>query len=38
VTIFEQVKRLDFYDVELRYPNVLEGVIPVEIYSDRNAE
>jgi HEPN domain-containing protein len=34
----EQVKLLDFYDVEARYPNAMEGVIPAEFYSDRDAE
>ena len=34
----EQVKLLDFYDVEARYPNAMEEVIPAEFYSDRDAE
>jgi HEPN domain-containing protein len=36
--IREQVKLLDFYYVEARYPNALEEVIPAEFYSDRDAE
>jgi HEPN domain-containing protein len=34
----EQVKLLDFYDVEARYPDAMEEVIPAEFYSDRDAE
>lgn len=34
----ERVKLLDFYYVEARYPNALEGVIPAEFYSERDAE
>jgi hypothetical protein len=33
-----QVKLLDFYDVEARYPNAMEEVIPAEFYSNRDAE
>jgi len=33
----EQVKLLDFYYVEARYPNALEDVIPAEFYSDQDA-
>jgi HEPN domain-containing protein len=36
--IREQVKLLDFYYVEARYPNALGAVIPAEFYSDRDAE
>lgn len=32
-----QVKLLDFYYVEARYPNALEDVIPAEFYSDQDA-
>ena len=34
----EQVKLLDLYYVEARYPNALEDVIPAEFYSNRDAE
>ena len=37
-TLKEQVKLLDFYYVEARYPNALEDVIPAEFYSERDAE
>jgi len=33
----EQVKQLDYYYVEARYPNALEDVIPAEFYSDNDA-
>jgi HEPN domain-containing protein len=36
--IREQVKLLDFYSLEGRYPNALEEVIPAEFSSDRDAE
>ncbi len=36
-TLKEQVKLLDFYYVEARYPNALEDVIPAEFCSDREA-
>jgi HEPN domain-containing protein len=36
-TLREQVKLLDFYYVEARYPNALEDVIPAEFFSDRDA-
>ena len=38
VELRERVKLLDFYYVEARYPNALEDVIPVEFYSERDAE
>ena len=34
----EQVKLLDFYYVEARYPNAMEDVIPAEFYSERDAD
>jgi HEPN domain-containing protein len=34
----EQVKQLDFYYIEARYPNALEDVIPAEFYSRQDAE
>ncbi len=34
----EQVKLLDFYYVEARYPNALVDVIPAEFYSKRDAD
>lgn len=34
----ESVRQLDDYDVEARYPNVLEDVILAEFYSERDAE
>lgn len=37
-TLREQVKLLDFYYVEARYPNALEDVIPAEFYSERDAD
>ena len=33
----EQVKLLDFYYVEARYPNALDDVIPAEFYSHKDA-
>lgn len=33
----EQVKLLDFYYVEARYPNAIEDVIPAEFYSNTDA-
>jgi HEPN domain-containing protein len=33
----EQVKLLDFYYVEARYPNALEDVIPAEFFSAQDA-
>jgi len=33
----QQVKLLDFYYVEARYPNALEEVIPAEFYSEQDA-
>lgn len=33
----EQVKLLDFYYVEARYPNALEDVIPAEFFGDADA-
>lgn len=33
----EQVKVLDYYYVEARYPNAIEDVIPAEFYSDNDA-
>jgi HEPN domain-containing protein len=33
-----QVKQLDFYYVEARYPNALDDVIPAEFYSRKDAE
>lgn len=33
----EQVKLLDFYYVEARYPNALDDVIPAEFYSQQDA-
>lgn len=34
----EQVKLLDFYYVEARYPNAMEDVIPAEFYSEGDAD
>lgn len=34
----EQVKQLDFYYVESRYPNAIADVIPAEFYNDQDAE
>jgi HEPN domain-containing protein len=36
-TLKGQVKMLDFYYVEARYPNVLEDVIPAEFYGEQDA-
>jgi HEPN domain-containing protein len=33
----EQVKLLDFYYVEARYPNAIEDVIPAEFYNEQDA-
>ena len=33
----QQVKLLDFFYVEARYPNALEDVIPAEFYSEQDA-
>ena len=33
----EQVKLLDFYYVEARYPNAMEDVIPAEFHSDKDS-
>jgi HEPN domain-containing protein len=33
----QQVKLLDFYYVEARYPNAMEDVIPAEFYNDQDA-
>lgn len=33
-----EVKQLDFYYVEARYPNALEDVIPAEFYSEKDAK
>lgn len=38
VEIREQVKLLDFYYVEARYPNAMEDVIPAVFYSNKDAE
>lgn len=38
VELKEQVKLLDFYYVEARYPNALVDVIPAEFYSERDAD
>ncbi len=37
-TLKEQIKLLDFYYVEARYPNALEDVIPAEFYSQQDAQ
>lgn len=37
VGLQQQVKLLDFYYVEARYPNALEEVIPAEFYSEQDA-
>ncbi len=34
----EQVKLLDFYYVEARYPNAMEDVIPAEFFSEGDAD
>ncbi len=34
----EQVKLLDFYYVEARYPNAIEDTIPAEFYSQADAD
>ncbi len=34
----KQVKLLDFYYVEARYPNAMEGAIPAEFYNKQDAE
>ncbi len=34
----EEVKLLDFYYVEARYPNAMEDVIPAEFYSEGDAD
>lgn len=36
-TLRDQVKQLDFYYVEARYPNAIEDVIPAEFYGDQDA-
>jgi HEPN domain-containing protein len=37
VGLQQQVKLLDYYYVEARYPNALEEVIPAEFYSEQDA-
>ena len=34
----DDVKSLDFYYVEARYPNAIDDVIPAEFYNERDAE
>ena len=36
-TLRDNVKQLDFYYVEARYPNAIEDVIPFEFYSKKDA-